>query len=60
VAPVLTRSHTAGPVPYVFSQRGGAGAPSGGAVTEFSESAAKAGGKLIGEGYRLMEYFLKG
>jgi hypothetical protein len=44
----------------VLSQRGGAGAPSGGAVTEFSESAAKAGGKLIGEGYRLMEYFLKG
>jgi 2,3-bisphosphoglycerate-independent phosphoglycerate mutase len=60
VAPVFTRSHTADPVPYVLFQRGGAGAPSGGAVTEFGESAAKASGKLIGEGYRLMEYFLKG
>jgi hypothetical protein len=29
-------------------------------VTEFSEAAAKAGGKLVAEGHRLMEHFLKG
>ncbi len=59
VAPVSTRSHTADPVPYVLHQRGGPALPAAGAVTSFSESAAKAGGKMIGEGHRLMDYFLK-
>ena len=59
VAPVSTRSHTSDPVPYVLYQRGGAESPGVGSVTEFSEAAAKAGGKLIADGHRLMEYFLK-
>lgn len=60
VAPVLTRSHTADPVPYVLYTRGGAPPSSAGAVSQFTEKAAKGGGKLIHEGHRLMEYFLKG
>jgi 2,3-bisphosphoglycerate-independent phosphoglycerate mutase len=56
VAPVSTRSHTADPVPYVLHQRGAAN----GSGTVFSESAAKASGKLIADGHRLMDYFLKG
>ncbi len=60
VAPVSTRSHTSDPVPYVIYQRGGAPLPSAGAASQFSESAAKASGKLVTEGHRLMEYFLKG
>jgi 2,3-bisphosphoglycerate-independent phosphoglycerate mutase len=59
VAPVLTRSHTADPVPYVLHQRGGSAPATAGSVTSFSERTAKAGGKMIGEGHRLMEYFLK-
>lgn len=57
VAPVSTRSHTADPVPYVLHQRGAAPTGTG---TVFSESVAKASGKLIADGHRLMEYFLKG
>jgi len=60
LAPVLTRSHTPDPVPYLLYQRGGSGLAAAGSVTEFSEGAAQAGGKIIGEGHRLMEYFLKG
>ncbi len=60
LAPVLTRSHAPDPVPYVLFQRGGVEVPVAGSVTEFNEAAAAAGGKLIAEGHRLMEYFLKG
>lgn len=60
VAPVSTRSHTADPVPYVLFQRGGPSLAAAGAASQFSESAAKASGRLIPEGHRLMEYFLKG
>jgi 2,3-bisphosphoglycerate-independent phosphoglycerate mutase len=60
VAPVATRSHTPDPVPYVLHQRGGAAQAYSGSAGSFSENAAKASGKLIPEGHRLMEYFLKG
>jgi 2,3-bisphosphoglycerate-independent phosphoglycerate mutase len=59
VAPVSTRSHTADPVPYVLHQRGGAPQAPTGSAASFSESAAKASGKLIPDGHRLMDYFLK-
>ncbi|HET8760581.1 MAG TPA: cofactor-independent phosphoglycerate mutase [Nitrospiria bacterium] len=59
VAPVSTRSHTPDPVPYLLHQRGGAApAPSG--ARGFHEAAAKASGKLVADGHRLMEHFLKG
>jgi 2,3-bisphosphoglycerate-independent phosphoglycerate mutase len=60
VAPVSTRSHTPDPVPYVLHQRGGAPQAQGGSAPAFNESAARASGKLIPEGHRLMEYFLNG
>jgi 2,3-bisphosphoglycerate-independent phosphoglycerate mutase len=60
LAPVLTRSHAPDPVPYLLHQRGGAALPTAGSVTAFGETAARAGGKMIAEGHRLMEYFLKG
>ncbi|MFZ5861848.1 MAG: cofactor-independent phosphoglycerate mutase [Nitrospirota bacterium] len=58
-APVSTRSHTADPVPYLVYQRGGASVATSGAAG-FHERAAQASGKLVGDGHRLMEYFLKG
>jgi 2,3-bisphosphoglycerate-independent phosphoglycerate mutase len=58
VAPVSTRSHTADPVPYVLHQRGGASMATSGAPG-FHERAAQASGKLVADGHRLMEYFLK-
>lgn len=60
LAPVLTRSHAPDPVPYLLHQRGGAALPTAGSVTAFGETAARAGGKMLAEGHRLMEYFLKG
>lgn len=60
VAPVSTRSHTPDPVPYLLYQRGSAPLPHAGAASAFSENAGKTSGKLVAEGHRLMEYFLKG
>ncbi|MFZ5876911.1 MAG: cofactor-independent phosphoglycerate mutase [Nitrospirota bacterium] len=59
VAPVSTRSHTADPVPYLVHQRGGASVSASGAPG-FHERAAQSSGKLVADGHRLMEYFLKG
>jgi 2,3-bisphosphoglycerate-independent phosphoglycerate mutase len=59
VAPVSTRSHTPDPVPYLLHQRGGA-SPTPSGARGFHEAAARASGKLVADGHRLMEYFLKG
>jgi 2,3-bisphosphoglycerate-independent phosphoglycerate mutase len=60
VAPVSTGSHTSDPVPYVMYQRGGTPLLNVGATAQFNESTGRASGKLVPEGHRLMEYFLKG